>query len=451
MRKKFLYKNGTKLLAGLLAVSAFFCSAGTAKYVSADEVAESTAESAAEGSAESEGTEKNAAKSSAESNAAAKDDSESSAENSAEEADASKEASAEETKTGKKLQDVTYVLVYNPEVTEENLDSKSEDAKKESSQAAASGGKESSKAESNASDKDAAEAVSSSDEESDASNQESSDNTVSEAAESSDEESDVDNQESGEKSAAEKSAAEKSNDAESTSNKVTLEADTSETSALTGNSERLPAWISAAMAAYAEELMYPDFQTEVGDQYAFYVSEGYRNGQSLYNYTAETEEDAGSAGAAYLFERYLRGVAGDDIFSNICCCWVDDEEENIAETIAEAVPAKINSDIDTAYAYSDRISKLFDSDEEAWLSKLTLDFYVELMQADIGNLGDEAETAFNEMLYEGDLTDGLPEIEAGGRVILKVSGSYTVSEDDNLVYIGFDKDMKITDTCNVNE
>ena len=204
-------------------------------------------------------------------------------------------------------------------------------------------------------------------------------------------------------------------------------------------------WLDETMAAYAEEISYPGIKEEGYYNQLMYFSDNYRCGQSLYNFTNDNDEYIGSYGAVYLFSQYMKDLAGDDVFWYVHNYWRNSFKKDVteAEALYNSVPEDAREYIDGNYTYSDEILQGFGSYEEAWMSKLTLDFILETVKMDLANLKGHEDSVHAMMLY----TSINPvDIEGGGRIfVAPEDGTFTIPSDadKDLIYIGFDRDFNI--------
>lgn len=202
-------------------------------------------------------------------------------------------------------------------------------------------------------------------------------------------------------------------------------------------------WINEAMSGYIEELLYPGVKEDSsGHLSAFLWSDMVRNGQSLYNF-ATGYNDIGVYGSVYLYSTYLAQLAGDDVFSNFHRYWRSSYSDTLSvpEALANSVP------MDTYYAVDASItfpkSVVFESEYEAWMSKLTLQFYLDLLDKETTDPASFNAVSGMDLLYN-EINPAF--IEGGGRIIIALSGdSYQIPKDadDGLVYIGLDKDFNV--------
>lgn len=211
-------------------------------------------------------------------------------------------------------------------------------------------------------------------------------------------------------------------------------------------------WLNEAMSAYAEEMIYPGIK-EAGYYNQFmYLSNNFRTGQSLYNFDTQFDEYIGAYGAVYLFSQYLEQLDGPEIFSKIHNYWRGAYRSDITEAhaLAMAVSDEAFTEINEKYSYSPRIyTELLDADFDLWLSKLTLDFYIESLKPDLSNLYGLEDQMRAAMIY----SEISPvEIEGGGRIVVAVqNGSYQIpaDADPGLVYIGLDSNFEVVSMFSV--
>lgn len=84
----------------------------------------------------------------------------------------------------------------------------------------------------------------------------------------------------------------------------------------------------------------------------------------------------------------------------------------------------------------------FDSDEDEWMSKMTLNFYLHMLQ-EKDDFEPYDSIKVKRLLYD-DL-DGT-DIEGGGRIIVAVSDEYfeiPEDADSGLIYVGLDEDFNV--------
>lgn len=213
--------------------------------------------------------------------------------------------------------------------------------------------------------------------------------------------------------------------------------------------KQTPTWINESMSGYVEEVLYPGIQKTSGRYLCYANSNLIRHGQSLYNFDVAIDYesqtyDIGVYGSVFLFAEYLNDLAGKDVFSSMHDYWRKSYSYTLddADALYHSVSGDVQDAIDKKYSYTDSLT--FDSQEKAWMSKLTLDFYLSLM-----NFKDIDESAFEEIKPQTLLYDEVnpASIEGGGRVIVATkTGEFEIPDDAGkpLVYIGFDKDFNQT-------
>lgn len=199
-------------------------------------------------------------------------------------------------------------------------------------------------------------------------------------------------------------------------------------------------WLNEAMSGYAEEDQYPGAQTDAMHDVSFIISDSIRYGQSIYNFDTDNG-DYGPYGNVYLFSNYLVGLCGNDIFNKIHEVYRNDVYKNIddAYAIHKSVPTAIAQDIDSKYD----ISIPGASSDDIWLSKLVLDFYI--------NIASKGSDSFEDLRTTYLLYDKITpaEIEGGGRVLIATKeGTFDIPADADspLVYVAFDKNFQPLDT-----
>lgn len=207
--------------------------------------------------------------------------------------------------------------------------------------------------------------------------------------------------------------------------------------------KRCDTWLNEAMSGYIEEVLYPGVKAqENGHLDNFYESDLVRNGQSLYNFKT-SGLDFGVYGSVYLYSEYLANLAGDDVFSNFHDYWRNSYSYTLstAEAISKSVPTNIYMAVDNSIVYPSAAS--FDSYEEEWMSKLTLQFYLELLNRDKGDPASFSDVDARDLLYN---EVNAAELEGGGRILIALSGSsYAIPSDadSGLIYVGLDKNFNV--------
>lgn len=153
--------------------------------------------------------------------------------------------------------------------------------------------------------------------------------------------------------------------------------------------------------------------------------------------------DIGVYGSVYLFSEYLANLADGDVFLNIHNYWRESGSRKLdeAEAIVNSVPEKTYKKIDKSIDYDDKFD--FNSEEEEWLSKLTLNFYLSLLNFDKNDPKAYKNVKSQTLLYD---EVNPAEIEGGGRVIVALKdGKFEIPEDadEGFVYIGLNEDFEV--------
>ncbi len=201
-------------------------------------------------------------------------------------------------------------------------------------------------------------------------------------------------------------------------------------------------WINEAMSGYIEELLYPGAKEEGGHIETFLSSDRIHNGQSLYNFSTGGG-DIGVYGSVYLYANYMTYLAGDDVFSNFHTYWRTSYSKDLTvpEALANAVSQNVYDAVDKAIVYPREM--YFDTQEEAFMSKLTLAYYLELLDKEETDPACFGEIPAEDLLYN---EINPAEIEGGGRIIIALSGdSYKIPYDagSGLIYVGLNKDFEV--------
>ena len=203
-------------------------------------------------------------------------------------------------------------------------------------------------------------------------------------------------------------------------------------------------WLNEAMSAYAEENVYPGIKDQGYYNQMMYLSNAYRTGQSLYNFSTKDDEYIGAYGAVYLFSQYMDQTAGKDVFTKVHEFWRSSFDPSITEAkaLASSVPESFYQGVDQAYDYPEQLSTFFTCPEEEWMSKMTLSFYMETLSGKLAHL-EEFEEALHAYTLYNEVNPQL--IQGGGRMLVKtLDGNFVVpdSADPGLVYIGLDENFK---------
>ena len=239
----------------------------------------------------------------------------------------------------------------------------------------------------------------------------------------------------------------------------------------TVNSERLktieekiqPVWINEAMSGYAEEKTYPNEISVFNKYYLYAESARIRTGQSLYNFGSSLDPNApdrmdsdyGVYGSVYNFTEYLTENNDDNIFSEIHNYWRTSYEPSLMDSDAlyNSVSDSFRKEIDGKFNYPSDWQ--FESEDKEWMSKMTLDFYIYMMQKDVPLYSgiendtsmkpEELKTMIKNYTFYGEVNPA--QIEGGGRIVFATKeGKYEIPTDASkqLIYIGFDKNFNQT-------
>ena len=198
-------------------------------------------------------------------------------------------------------------------------------------------------------------------------------------------------------------------------------------------------WFNEAMSGYIEEQLYPGVKE--WDYLSFSESDLIRHGQSLFNFDTDVDtEDFGVYGSVYLFSEYLAKLAGKQVFRDFHDYWRNSYSLTLSE--GEALQACLS---DAAKSTVDQIhfpgQPFFASEDDEFLSKLALSFYLSLLER-----GDDSPEAYQNIVSQTLLYDEInpADIEGGGRVIAAtLDGTFQIPDDaeDGLVYIGLDENF----------
>lgn len=202
-------------------------------------------------------------------------------------------------------------------------------------------------------------------------------------------------------------------------------------------------WLNEAMSGYIEERVYPGAKQAGTHLDEFYDSFLVSHGWSLYNFMT-TPTDIGVYGSVYLYSEYLANLAGEDVFSNVHDYWRNSYSTTLdeAEALYNAVPKEIQQGIDQSIAYPNEL--IFEDDEEEWMSKLTLNFYIELLQYDEGEPEVFKQGDVRRLLYD---EINAAALEGGGRIIVELKEDtfeIPMDADKGLIYVGFDENFEVT-------
>lgn len=202
-------------------------------------------------------------------------------------------------------------------------------------------------------------------------------------------------------------------------------------------------WFNEAMSGYIEEALYPG--SKESSFVSFHLSERIRYGQSLYNFGTDANAfklDIGVYGSVYLFSEYLKNIAGDDIFSRFHANWRNTYVPmNTFEGIYQVIPDNVRQEIDSIISYPAGLR--FASEEEEWISKLTLSFYLSTFTRDENTPELYRNIVLPYLLYDS-IVDA--KIEGGGRIVLATkNGTFQIptDADSGLVYVGLNENLEV--------
>ena len=198
-------------------------------------------------------------------------------------------------------------------------------------------------------------------------------------------------------------------------------------------------WLNEALSGYIENVFYPG--TKAAHVLDMQNSRLIRHGQSLYNFGVE-DGDIGVYGSVYLFAEFLKELGGDKVFHGIhdYLRTTSDEELTDDAALYEALGPEVVKMIDSAIVMPEGVT--YANEQEEFTSKLTLAYYISLLNGEIANPAAFGTVDKMTLLY--DELDGC-NIQGGGRVLLATKGGkfqIPESADKGLVYIGFDKNFK---------
>ena len=212
------------------------------------------------------------------------------------------------------------------------------------------------------------------------------------------------------------------------------------------NTPYMRSWLNEAMSAYAEDYVYPGIKVRNGYNYALYASNNFRTGQSLYNFETANDVNIGAYGAVFLFSKYLNEHSDNNVYQKLHEYWRASDSADLteAEALFNSVTDEFREEIDGKYTYPDLVEQRFDSDEEEWMSKLTMDYFIETLDLNFSQLAERGAFIRWLMLYK---EINRQRIQGGGRIVVATeNGSYAVpaDADKGLVYIALDKEFKMT-------
>lgn len=212
------------------------------------------------------------------------------------------------------------------------------------------------------------------------------------------------------------------------------------------NAPLMRSWLNEAMSAYAEDYVYPGIKVRNGYNFALYASNNFRTGQSLYNFETANDVNVGAYGAVFLFSKYLNEHSDNSVYTRLHDYWRAQDRADLteAEALYHSVTEGFREEIGEKYAYPELVEMRFDSPEEEWMSKLTLDYYIETLDLNFSQLADKGAFVRWLMLYK---EVNRQRIQGGGRIVVATeNGSYAVpaDADEGLVYIALDEEFKMT-------
>lgn len=222
---------------------------------------------------------------------------------------------------------------------------------------------------------------------------------------------------------------------------------TNETQTMNGIKDTLSGkntWINEGMSGYIEEKLYPGSKEHDGHFSSFNTSELIRNGQSLYNF-AINDNDIGVYGSVFYFTEFMRNLSDNNAVLSNYASYLREEYSptlSAAEGLNFATSSNAQGSISDLIDYNGKIQ--FESAEHEWLSKATLEFYLNILSKDT-QIDSFSKINRQSLLFD-DISGG--KIEGGGRIIVSVDGGFEIPEDadSGLVYVGLDKDFnKVTD------
>lgn len=217
-----------------------------------------------------------------------------------------------------------------------------------------------------------------------------------------------------------------------------------------GSERTVGLWLNEGFSMEAEELSYPHAVEEQGYLDAFARSEKVRNGMSVQNFDA-TSNDVGAYGQSFLFAQYLGAQCGNTAFSAFLNLWrseTDADNLTDAHMLNALLSDAQKAELDGLAAYSDRVTRVLGSEANVRLSKLLLAFRLSLLtQAEDGilSIGDRhAETP----VYGGSGR----KIEGGGALLIECGAGFSVPKDADggLVFVLL-RDGRIQEIVTVGE
>lgn len=208
-----------------------------------------------------------------------------------------------------------------------------------------------------------------------------------------------------------------------------------------------PAWFNEAMSGYTETMIYPSYMAQKQNYSRLHYDYLIRHGQSLYsfnNITPNNQYDFSPYDSVYLYASYLAQLAGSDVFSNFHRYWRYSGSKSLysMEAIANAVDQQTYNAVLGSIDYGTfRLDK-----EKEFMSKLTLQFYLDMLDQDASDPVAFSTIQPGMLLYD---ERNPANIQPGGRVIVAVSSTtYQIPNDASrgLMYIGLDANFRpVTD------
>ena len=201
-----------------------------------------------------------------------------------------------------------------------------------------------------------------------------------------------------------------------------------------------PTWLNEALSGYSEDALISGIKEAIGAYRWFSRSDLIRHGQSLYNFDV-SGNDIGVYGSVNLYAWFLSELSGgDEVFHRIHDALRElPSAPTDYEVLYEALGDDVVQQIDSFITFPDDVE--FDSDEEEFMSKLTLAFYLSMLSGEPAS--PRVYGGFDSLALFYDELDGC-DIEGGGRVIVATKdGKFEIPEnaDSGLVYIGLDADF----------
>ena len=120
----------------------------------------------------------------------------------------------------------------------------------------------------------------------------------------------------------------------------------------------------------------------------------------MFNFATTEDGDIGVYGSVFLFSTYLEKLAGEGVFRNFHNYWRFSRSSTLddAEALYNSIPEAEADRIKNEYAYIGDIK--FATNEQEWMSKLVLDFYMSLLKKADGSPASYAEVENQFLLYD---------------------------------------------------